>query len=61
VVTPKKVEKERYDHMGLKTQFRMKQKQRIKRKNKRDKIAAKGLDLKDYFYGKYYLKSGKSK
>ena len=44
--------------MGLKKQFQIGMKQRIKRKKKRDHLAAKGNDLKDCFYGKYYIKSG---
>jgi len=43
--------------MGLKSQFQNKMKQREKRKKKRKHLLAKGADLKDYFYGKFYLKS----
>lgn len=43
--------------MGQKSQYQIGMKQRTKRKKKRDKLAAKGQELKDFFYGKYYLKS----
>jgi len=36
----------------------MKRKQAIKRKARRDRLAAKGEKLTEYFYGKYYLKLG---
>ena len=42
--------------MGLRTQRQMKQKQAIKRKAKRRRLTAKGENLNDYYYGKYYLK-----
>ncbi|MCX5686894.1 MAG: hypothetical protein NTW09_05515 [Candidatus Omnitrophica bacterium] len=45
--------------MGLKSQYQVGMKQREKRKKKRVKLAAKGQNASDYFYGKYYLKSGK--
>ena len=44
--------------MGLKSQYQVGMKQREKRKKKRVKMAKKGQDPKDFFYGKYYLKSG---
>ena len=42
--------------MGLRTQRQMKLKQAIKRKAKRKRLTAKGENLNEYFYGKYYLK-----
>jgi hypothetical protein len=42
--------------MGLKSQYQIKRKQRLVRKNARKKLTAKGANLADYFYGKYYLK-----
>ena len=44
--------------MGLRTQRQMKFKQAIKRKAKRKRLTAKGENLNDYYYGKYYLKLG---
>lgn len=44
--------------MGLRTQRQMKLKQAIKRKAKRNRLTAKGENLNDYYYGKYYLKLG---
>ncbi|MFA5143314.1 MAG: hypothetical protein WC522_03990 [Candidatus Omnitrophota bacterium] len=44
--------------MGLRTQRQIKLKQAIKRKAKRKHLTAKGEDLKQYYYGKYYLKIG---
>lgn len=46
--------------MGLKSQYQIKRKQRLVRKNARKKLAAKGANLTDYFYGKYYLKEPSS-
>ena len=43
--------------MGLKSQFQMGMKQRVGRKKKRDKLTAKGANLNEYFYGKYYIKA----
>ena len=43
--------------MGQKTQYQMKLKQRQKRIKRRKRITAKGQNLNDYFYNKYYLKS----
>ena len=45
--------------MGLRSQFQMRMKQSKKRKKKRARLTAKGENLSDYFYGKFYLKSGK--
>ena len=42
--------------MGQRTQNQMKLKQAIKRKAKRKRLTAKGENLNEYFYGKYYLK-----
>ena len=43
--------------MGRKSQFQIGMKQRVNRKKKRNKLAAKGSDLNEYFYGKYYIKA----
>jgi len=45
--------------MGLKSQYQVGMKQREKRKKKRNRLAAKGGNTSEYFYGKYYLKTGK--
>ena len=42
--------------MGLKSQFQIGMKQRSNRKKKRKKLALKGSNLNEYFYGKYYIK-----
>lgn len=44
--------------MGLKSQYQISRKQRLKRKTARKKIAAKGQNVQDFYYGKYYLKAG---
>ena len=44
--------------MGLKSRYQISRKQRIKRKVTRKKLTAKGANLNDYYYGKYYLKIG---
>ncbi len=44
--------------MGLKKQFQTKMKQRVKRKKARQKLTAKGQNLNDYYYGKYFVKLG---
>ena len=44
--------------MGLRSQFQIKMKQREKRKKARQKLTKNGQDLKEYYYGKYYLKAG---
>lgn len=44
--------------MGLKSQYQISRKQRFKRKAARKKLTDKGMNLNEYFYGKYYLKSG---
>ena len=43
--------------MGLKSQYQISRKQRFKRKDARKKLAAKGANLAEYYYGKFYLKS----
>jgi hypothetical protein len=43
--------------MGQKSQYQMKLKQKIKRIKKRKKLAAKGANLNEYYYGKSYLKT----
>ena len=45
--------------MGLKTQFHMKMKRKEKRRAKRKKLQAKGLNMSEYFYGGFYLKETK--
>jgi len=44
--------------MGLRSQRQMKQKQASKRRARRKRLTAKGLNLTDYYYGRFYLKSG---
>lgn len=46
--------------MGLKKQYQIKRQQRFVRKKARKKLASKGANLTDYFYGRYYLKSASS-
>lgn len=46
--------------MGLKSQFQVKMKQRIKRRKARKKLSAKGQNPDQVYYGKYCLKSGVS-
>jgi hypothetical protein len=43
--------------MGQSSQYQISRKQRLKRKAARKKLAAKGANLSDYYYGKYYLKT----
>lgn len=43
--------------MGLKSQYQVSRKQRIKRKAARKKLTAKDEKLNEYFYGKYYIKA----
>jgi len=43
--------------MGQKSRYQVGRKQRFKRRDARKKLAAKGEDTKEYYYGKYYLKS----
>jgi len=45
--------------MGQKSQYQIGMKQREKRKKKRANITKKGKDLKEFYYGKFYLKSDK--
>ena len=44
--------------MGLKSQYQVRMKQAAKRKAKRKRLTAKGENLANYYYGKFYLKSG---
>ena len=44
----------------MKSQFQIRMKQAQKRKKARKRIVKKGLDIKDYYYGKYYIKLGSS-
>lgn len=46
--------------MGLKSQYQIGMKQRQKRQKSRKKLAAKGENLTEHYYGKYYVKLGKS-
>jgi len=46
--------------MGLKSKYQIGLKQREKRKKQRAKLAAKGGNVNDVYYGKYYIKLGKS-
>lgn len=46
--------------MGLKTQFQKRMKQALKRKKKRRRLAAKGHNVNDFLYGRYYLKASSS-
>ena len=43
--------------MGLKSQYQISMKQAKKRKKARKKLTAKGENLTNYYYGKFYLKS----
>jgi len=43
--------------MGLKSRYQISRKQRLTRKAARKKLAAKGANLNEYFYGKFYIKS----
>ena len=45
--------------MGQKSQYQISMKQAAKRKAKRKKLAAKGNNLTDFYYGKFYLKAEK--
>lgn len=44
--------------MSSKKQYAIKMKQKEKRKKARKQLAAKGQNLTDYYYGKYYIKLG---
>lgn len=44
--------------MGLKKQYHISQQQRKRRKKRRDRLAKKGTDLKNFYFGKYYVKLG---
>ena len=44
--------------MGQKSQYQIGNKQREKRKKARQKLAKKGENLTDFYYGKYYIKQG---
>ncbi len=46
--------------MGLKSQYQISRKQRLKRKSARKKLVAKGANLDEYFYGRYYIKEGRA-
>lgn len=41
--------------MSLKTQFRVRQRQRLKRRKKRAGLTKKKLNPDDFFYGRYYI------
>lgn len=42
--------------MGQKSQYQIRRKQRLKRKDSRKKLVAKGEDLTKYYYGRFYIK-----
>jgi hypothetical protein len=44
--------------MGLRSQNQVRMKQAAKRKARRKRLSAKGANLNEYFYGKYYVKLG---
>ena len=44
--------------MGQSSQYQIGMKQRQKRQKSRKKLAAKGENLTEYYYGKYYIKQG---
>ena len=44
--------------MGQRSQYQMGQQQRERRKKKRDRLAKKGANLNDIYYGKFYIKLG---
>lgn len=44
--------------MALKTQYQKKMQQRQKRRKARAKLTAKGANLNEYYYGKFYIKLG---
>lgn len=46
--------------MGQKSQYQIKRQQKFVRKKARKKLTAKGANLTDYYYGRYYLKSAAS-
>lgn len=46
--------------MGQKSQYQIRRQQRLKRKKARKKLTAKGANLTDYYYGKFYLQSSKA-
>lgn len=45
--------------MGRKKRFQIGMKQREKRKKARNKLTAKGENLTEYYYDRYYVKLGK--
>lgn len=47
--------------MGQKSQYQISMRQRIKRKKRRVRLAAKGEDLNNNYYGKYCIKAGLEK
>lgn len=47
--------------MGLKSQYQIGMKQRNRRKARRKRMAAKGMNMSEFFYGKFYLKTGDAK
>lgn len=44
--------------MGLRSRFQIRMKQAAKRKKKRAKLTSKGRNPAEFFYGKFYLKTG---
>ncbi|MCM8780422.1 MAG: hypothetical protein NC908_00645 [Candidatus Omnitrophica bacterium] len=41
--------------MSSKKKLQIKFRQRLRRRQRKQKLLEKGLDPKDYFYGKYYV------
>jgi hypothetical protein len=46
--------------MGQKSRYQIGMKQREKRKKARKKMAAKGQNIDQYYYGKFCLKAGEA-
>lgn len=44
--------------MGQRSQYHRKAVQRVKRKKRRDRMAKKGENLAEVFYGKFFIKLG---
>lgn len=44
--------------MGHRTQYQKGVQQRLRRKKRRDRMAKKGVNLADVYYGKFYVKLG---
>ena len=44
--------------MGQKSQYQIGRKQRIKRKKARKQLVAKGRNVDEFYYGRYFIKLG---